>query len=131
MSFQIRKPTICICETKGADQLYSNCTADQHLCFCLIDSMIPLLLKFEASSPFPWLYRSICVRPGQKPRRPMFSCRGSFSSPPTNSLSDLNPSLSTSPATSSPSKAFSLSLYSWASVSDFLALCAAFLCSSY
>ena len=23
------KPTICICETKGADQLQSNCEADQ------------------------------------------------------------------------------------------------------
>ena len=27
----IRKPTICICETKGADQLCSNYTADQCL----------------------------------------------------------------------------------------------------
>ena len=25
------KPTICICETKGADQLCSNCTADHGL----------------------------------------------------------------------------------------------------
>ena len=29
---RIRKPTVCICENKGADQLCSNCTADQHLC---------------------------------------------------------------------------------------------------
>ena len=28
-----RKPTICICENKGADQLRSNCEADQRLCF--------------------------------------------------------------------------------------------------
>ena len=29
----IKKSTICICENKDADQLYSNCTADQPLCF--------------------------------------------------------------------------------------------------
>ena len=41
------KPTICIGENKGADQLRSNCEADQRLCFCYSDSTIPLLLKFE------------------------------------------------------------------------------------
>ena len=46
----MRKPTICICETKGADQLCSNCTADQHLCFCYTDSTTPLLLKSKISS---------------------------------------------------------------------------------
>ena len=29
----MRKPTVCICENKGADQLHSNCEADQHLFF--------------------------------------------------------------------------------------------------
>ena len=29
----MRKPTICICENKDADQLCSNCTADQRLFF--------------------------------------------------------------------------------------------------
>ena len=43
MSSCTRKPTICICETKGADQLCSNCTADQHLCFRYRDSTIPPL----------------------------------------------------------------------------------------
>ena len=33
MSRIMRKPDFCICENKGADQLCSNCTADQHLCF--------------------------------------------------------------------------------------------------
>ena len=37
------KPTICICKTKGADQL-------QRLCFRYSDSTIPLLLKSEISS---------------------------------------------------------------------------------
>ena len=33
MSRIIRKPTICICENKDADQLSGNRKADQHLCF--------------------------------------------------------------------------------------------------
>ena len=28
-----RRQDFCLCENKGADQLCSNCTADQHLCF--------------------------------------------------------------------------------------------------
>ena len=43
----IRKTTVCISKTKGADQLCSNCTDDQRLCFCLIDSMMPPLSKSE------------------------------------------------------------------------------------
>ena len=50
MSLLMRKPTICICETKGADQLRSNCEADQRLCFRYMDSIIPLLPKSEISS---------------------------------------------------------------------------------
>ena len=47
------KPTICICENKDADQLCSNCTADQRLCFRDTDSTIPLLLKYKISSLLP------------------------------------------------------------------------------
>ena len=36
-----------ICENKGADQLHSNCEADQCLCFRYTDSTISLLLKSE------------------------------------------------------------------------------------
>ena len=36
-----KPPAFCICENKGADQLCSNCTADQRLCFCYIDSTTP------------------------------------------------------------------------------------------
>ena len=39
----MRKPEFCLCENKGADQLCSNCTADQRLCFRYTDSAIPLL----------------------------------------------------------------------------------------
>ena len=44
------KKTICIGENKGADQLRSNCEADQRLCFRYLDSTVPLLLKSEISS---------------------------------------------------------------------------------
>ena len=43
------KPTICIGENKGADQLRGNREADQRLCFRYSDSTIPLLLKSEIS----------------------------------------------------------------------------------
>ena len=44
------KPTLCKCENKGADQLRSNCEADQRICFRYSDSTLPLLLKSEISS---------------------------------------------------------------------------------
>ena len=47
MSLCMRKPTICICENKGADQLRGNREADQRLCFRYPDSTIPLLPKSE------------------------------------------------------------------------------------
>ena len=45
MSRIMGKPTICICENKGADQLRGNREADQRLCFRYSDSTIPLLSK--------------------------------------------------------------------------------------
>ena len=41
----MRTPPICIDENKGADQLRSNCEADQHLCFRYMVSTIPVLPK--------------------------------------------------------------------------------------
>ena len=49
MSRHMGKPTICLGENKGADQLRSNCEADQRLCFHYSDSTVPLLLKSEIS----------------------------------------------------------------------------------
>ena len=43
----MRKLAFCICQNKDADQLRSNCAADQHLCFGFMDSTIPLLPKFH------------------------------------------------------------------------------------
>ena len=41
----MKKPTFCICKIKGADQLHSNGTADQHLCFRYIHCTIPQNFK--------------------------------------------------------------------------------------
>ena len=53
------------CENKGTDQLCSNYTAGQCHCFCF--RFFFLNPKFQASSRFLLLHRSICVRPGRKP----------------------------------------------------------------
>ena len=50
LSLVIRKPDFCICENNDPDQLHGNREADQRLCFCYIDSTIPLLSKSEISS---------------------------------------------------------------------------------
>ena len=42
MRCRTRKPTICICENKDADQLCSTCTADHRHCFRNLESTIPL-----------------------------------------------------------------------------------------
>ena len=50
----MRKLDFRLCENKDADQLCSNFTADQHLCFRCTDSTeLPFVLnpKFQASSP--------------------------------------------------------------------------------
>ena len=41
-------------------------------------SLFYLNPKYQASSHLLWLYRPVCVGPGRKPRRPVFSQRGSF-----------------------------------------------------
>ena len=76
----MRKPDFCISENKDADQLRGYREADQHLCFRYIDSTIPYFLnsKFQASGHLLWLYSLVCIGPGRKPRRPVFSQRGSY-----------------------------------------------------
>ena len=76
----MRKPDFCLGENKGADQLRGNREADQRLCFRYSDSKFLFYLnpKFQASGSFLSLYRSVYVGPGRKPRRPVFSRRGSF-----------------------------------------------------
>ena len=49
LSHLMGKPTICIGENKGADQLRGNREADQRLCFRYSDSTIPPLLNSKIS----------------------------------------------------------------------------------
>ena len=56
LSRHMAKPSICPGENKGADQLRSNCEADQRLCFRYSDSTVPLLFKSEIST-----FKLFCV----------------------------------------------------------------------
>ena len=69
LSRPMGKPTICIGEHKGADQLRGNREADQRLCFAtrIVQFLFYLTPKFQASSLLLLLYRSVCVGPGRKP----------------------------------------------------------------
>ena len=63
------KPTICIGENKGADQLHSNCEADHAFVFAtrIVQFLFYLNQKFQASSSFLCLYRPVCVGSVRKP----------------------------------------------------------------
>ena len=77
----MRKPDFCICENKAADQLCGNRTADQRLCFRYVyieQTLFYLNPKFQVSSHLLWLCSPVCVGPGRKSRRPVFSQRGSY-----------------------------------------------------
>ena len=84
MSRVMRKPDVCLCENKGADQLCCNSTADQRLCFRY---RIVQYTQIQDSSCHLLLCRQVCVRPGRKPRRLVFSRRGSYV---TDVLSELS-----------------------------------------
>ena len=80
LSGRMGKSTICIGENRGADQLRSNCEADQRLCFRYRDSIIYLLSKSKISSLLP---SSVTVQPGlcrtwSEPKLLVFSRTGSF-----------------------------------------------------
>ena len=71
----MRKPVFCICENKDADQLRGNILV---FAIRIVQSLYYLNPKFQASSHLLWLYSLVCVGPGQRPRRPVFSQRGSY-----------------------------------------------------
>ena len=81
MSLRSRKPTICICQNKDADQLCSNC-ADQLISAIVLATQIVLFLfylyaMFQASSFMLSLYRLVCAGPARKPKLLVFSYTGS------------------------------------------------------
>ena len=61
----MRKPDFCLCKNKGADQLRKLISA---FVFAtpIVQSLFFLNPNVQASS----MLRSVCVRSGQKPRRP-------------------------------------------------------------
>ena len=80
MSRCVGKPTICIGEKKDADQLFSNCEADQRLSFRYKSSTIPLLSKSKISTLLP---SSVTVQSGlyqtwSEPKLLVFSHTGSY-----------------------------------------------------
>ena len=78
----MRKPGFCICENKDADQLrgYSAFVFTTRI----VQSIYYLNPKFQASSHLLWLFSLVCVGPGRKPQRPVFSERGSFMAVPVD-----------------------------------------------
>ena len=76
----MRKPAFCICENKNADQLRGEREADHAFVFAtrIVQSLYFLNTKFQASSHLVWSCSLVCVGPGRKPRRPVFSQRGSL-----------------------------------------------------
>ena len=60
---------------------YAKTKTQKRLCFRYIDVVQPLFflnMKFQAHSYLLWLHSTVCVGPGQKSRRPVFSRCGSF-----------------------------------------------------
>ena len=81
MSRVVRKPAFCICE-KTKTQISFAVTAKLISAFVFAirieHSLYYLNPKFQASSHLLWLYSPVCVGPGRKPRRPVFSEQGSY-----------------------------------------------------
>ena len=74
----VRKPDFCLGENKGADQLRGNLISAFVFATRIVQFLFYLNPKFQASSSFLSLYRPVCVGPGRKPRRPVFSRLGSI-----------------------------------------------------
>ena len=75
----MEKPTICIGENKGADQLRSYCEADQRLCFRYTDSTIHLLSESKISSLWPASVMTVqagLCRTWLEPKLLVFLCTG-------------------------------------------------------
>ena len=68
---------------QDADQLHVTAKLISAFVFVtlIVQSLFYLNPKFQASSHRLWLYSPVCVGPGRKPLRPVFSQRGSLSFP--------------------------------------------------
>ena len=66
----MRKPTICICETKDPQVSFAitaKLISASVFATWIVQSLYFLNLKFPASSHLQWLYSLDCVRSGQNP----------------------------------------------------------------
>ena len=72
------KPDFCICENKDADQLTAKLISAFVFARQIVQSVFYLNPKFQASSHLIGLYSLVCVGPGRKTRRPVFSQQGSY-----------------------------------------------------
>ena len=82
MSLVVRKSAFAYAKTKT--QINFAVTAKLISAFVSASRIVQFLIylnpKFQASSHLLWLYSPVCVGPGRKPRRPLFSQRGSYMS---------------------------------------------------
>ena len=82
LSRVVRKPAFCIYAKKKTQISFAE-TAKLISAFVfatrIVQSLYFLNLKFQAYSCLLWLHCPVCVGPGRKPRRPVFSQRGSYS----------------------------------------------------
>ena len=80
MSRVVRKPAFCIWKTKTQISLVITAKLISAFVFAtqIVQSLYFLNLKFQASNHLLWLCSLVCVGPGRKPRRPVFSQRGSY-----------------------------------------------------
>ena len=79
ISLVMRKPAFCICEKKTQNSFAVTAKLISAFVFAtrIVQSLCFLYTKFQASSHLAWLYSLVCVGPGRKTRRPVFSQRGS------------------------------------------------------
>ena len=80
MSLVMRNPFFAYAKTK---KQFSFAVTAKLISACvfatrIVQSLYFLNPKYQASGHLLWLYRLVCVGPGGKPRRPVFSQRGSY-----------------------------------------------------
>ena len=76
----MREPAFCICENKDVHQLCGTAKLISAFVFAtwIVQYLYLLNRKFKASSHLLCLYSPVFVGPGWKPRRQVFSQRGSY-----------------------------------------------------
>ena len=71
----VRKPAFCICENKDVTAKLISAFV---FAIRIVQSLWYLITNFQASCHLLWLYSPVCVGHSRKPRRPLFSQRGSI-----------------------------------------------------